>query len=256
MKKLEPKHTKLLFLSIALVVVMCVGVVYNYKTVGALSNATTKKLPIYSTDVKDKKVAITFDTSWGTDYTKEILNVLEKQDVKATFFVIGTWIDDYKEETKEIHSKGHELGNHSNTHPDMTKISKDKMINEVAVTDAKIMEITGERPTLFRCPSGSYNDEVIKNIEETNHKIIQWDTDSIDWKEKGAEEEYNRVVEKVKPGSIILFHNNAKYTPENLEKIITKLKGEGYEFVKVSDMIYKDDYYLDHTGKQIKNSNE
>lgn len=254
MNKFEPKHTKLLVLSLMLVAVMLIGIVYNYKTVGVFYNSTIKKLPIYSTKRDDNKIAISFDTSWGTDYTMDILDILDKHQVKATFFLIGTWIDDYKDLAKEIHSRGHEIGNHSNTHPDMSKISREKIINEIAVTDVKIMDITGERPELFRCPSGAYNDDVIETAESTNHKIIQWDVDSIDWKEKGLKEEYDRVIEKTKSGSIILFHNNAKYTPENLNRIIEKLKSDGYEFNPVSEVIYKDEYYLDHTGKQIKNT--
>lgn len=78
--------------------------------------------------------------------------------------------------------------------------------------------------------------------------------DSIDWKEQGREVEYKRVINKVKPGSIILFHNNAKYTPENLDRILKKLKGDGYNFVTVSSLIYENNYYIDYNGKQIKNN--
>lgn len=210
-----------------------------------------RALPIYSVDTKDKKIAITFDTNWGTENMDKILDILDKNHVKATFFIIGAWIDKYPEETKEIYKRGHEIGNHSNTHPDFSYASKDRMIQEIAATDAKLMKLLGVSTNIFRFPSGSYTEEAVKTVQSTNHYCIQWDVDSIDWKEHGADIEYNRVMSKVKPGSIILFHNGAKYTPENLERIIVNLRAQGYEFVKISDLIYKDNYYIDNFGKQI-----
>ncbi|WP_125152767.1 polysaccharide deacetylase family sporulation protein PdaB [Clostridium rectalis] len=211
-----------------------------------------RKLPIYCVETKEKKVAITFDTNWGKSNLKEILDVMDKHKVKATFFLIGNWIDDYPDETKEIYKRGHELGNHSNAHPDMIGVSKERIINEISITDAKIMKITGKTSKLFRCPSGSYNDHVIDTVNSSGHYCIQWDVDSIDWKAEGADKEYDRVIKKVKPGSIILFHNDGKYTANNLPKIIEYLKHQGFEFVKVGDLIYKDNFYIDNSGKQVK----
>lgn len=224
---------------------------YNLKTKGVFLGEQ-RKLPIYSVDTKEKKIALSFDASWGDDKTDDILKILDKYNVKATFFVVGAWIDKYPDKLKTIYEKGHEIGNHSDKHPIMTKISKERMINEIAVTDAKIMSITRQATALFRCPSGEYNNLVIETVEATNHYCIQWDADSIDWKAEGAEIELDRIIKKTKPGSILLFHNEAKYTPENLPKILEYLKGEGYEFVKISDLIYKNNYYINGQGKQIK----
>lgn len=229
-----------------------VGMYVNYKSTGVFFKRE-KKLPIYCVDRNDKKVAISFDTSWGVDRTAEILDVLDKYKVKATFFVVGIWLDQYPDKVKEIYKRGHEIENHSDKHPSMITLSKEKMIKEIAACDAKIMALTGKRSTLFRCPSGAYNDEVIEVVEGSNHYCIQWDVDSIDWKEDGAEKEYERVMKNTKSGSILLFHNNAKHTPKNLSRIIETLKEKGFEFVKVSDIIYKDNYHIDSTGKQIKN---
>jgi len=225
--------------------------IYNLKTKGAFLSQQ-RKLPIYCVDTKEKKIAISFDASWGDDRTDEILKILDKYNAKATFFLVGAWIDQYPDKLKIMFDKGHEIGNHSNKHPIMTTISKNKMIEEIAATDAKIMSITGQGTNLFRCPSGEYNDLVIETVEATNHFCIQWDVDSIDWKEQGADIEFNRIVKKTKPGSILLFHNDAKYTPENLPRILEYLKTQGYEFVKISDLIYKDNYYINGEGKQIK----
>lgn len=212
---------------------------------------TTRKLPIYSVDTKEKKLCLTFDVNWGDDKTKEILDILDKYDAKATFYIIGVWCDDFPEEVKEISKRGHEIGNHSNKHADYTKLTKNQIIEDVEKANAKILGLTGELPKTFRFPSGSYNDEAVQAIEELGLKSIQWDVDSVDWKANGADIEYNRVISKAKEGSIILFHNDGKYTPENLEKILGKYKAMGYEFVTISQLVHEGNYYLDHTGKQI-----
>lgn len=236
--------------SLILVAVLA-AIGYNLKNASVFNKE--KKLPIYCVDTNEKKIAISFDASWGANNTVKLLDILDKYKVKATFFLVGRWVDEFPNETKEIFKRGHEIGNHSNKHPNMTNISKKRMIDEIAETDAKLMAVTGKKTELFRCPEGAYNDTVLNTVEESNHYCIQWDVDSIDWKNEDADKEYNRVMKKVKPGSIVLFHNSAKYTPTTLPKIIEKLKGEGYEFVKISDLIYKDNYSIDHEGKQIKN---
>ena len=242
---------KLIVFGVLFIGILITVVVYNLKTNGAFLGRD-RKLPIYSVDTKEKKIAISFDASWGDDRTEDILKTLDEYEVKATFFIVGAWIDQYPDKLKSMFEKGHEIGNHSNKHPIMTEISKERMIKEIATTDAKIMSITGQGTTLFRCPSGEYNNLVIETVEATNHYCIQWDVDSIDWKEQGAEVEFNRIAQKTKPGSILLFHNDAKYTPENLPRVLKYLKAQGYKFVKVSDLIYKKNYYINEAGKQIQ----
>lgn len=251
MIKLKKKHTIFIGIGICAALIFLIFVKFNTKDITSVFSSN-KKIPVYCVDTKNKKVAISFDINWGPDNTEKILDTLDKYKIKSSFFVLGGWVEKFPDKIKLIHERGHEIGNHSNTHADMTKISKDKIINEIAITDAKIMGITGERTKLFRFPSGAYNNDAVEAVESTKHIPIQWDVDSIDWKEHGADIEYDRVIKKVKPGSIILFHNNAKYTPENLDRIIKKLKEHGYEIVPISELIYKDNYYIDNTGKQIK----
>lgn len=237
-----------------LVVVMCVSFMGRVLYKDAFA-PTSKKLPIYSVETTEKKMCITFDVNWGVDKTKDILDILDKYNIKATFYIIGLWCDDYPELVKEIFNRGHEIGNHSNKHPDYTNLSKEEIMKDVEIGNAKILDLTGEMPKTFRFPSGSYNDLAVETVEGLGLKIIQWDVDSLDWKALGQEVEYERIVSKAREGSILLFHNDGKYTPDNLQRIIEKYKGEGYEFVTVSELIYENNYYLNHEGRQVKNSN-
>lgn len=245
-------RAKKIFLAIFLLLISSiVSIIINYRSLGVLKLAH-RFLPIYSVDTKEKKIALTFDISLGDeDNTTEILDILHKHNVKAAFFLVGNWIDDNEKFVKQMAEEGHEIGNHSNKHPDMANTSKEKILQDVAGCEGKIIDLTGKPSRLFRFPGGAYNDDAVKTIEDAGYYCIQWNVDSIDWKEQGAEIEYNRIIKKTKEGSILLFHNTAKYTPENLPKIIYELKRQGYTFVTVSDLIYKNNFYIDAQGKQI-----
>lgn len=213
-----------------------------------------RELPIYCVERDDKKISISFDAAWGTEYTDDILKILEERNIKCTFFLVGFWVDEYPEKVQLIADKGHEIGNHSTNHPHMSQLGKDQIIKEIETTQKKIDELAGDRAVkLIRPPYGDYNDLLINTCREMDFYPIQWDVDSLDWKELGVNPMYNQVIEKVKPGSIVLFHNNAKYTAETLPSILDKLLSEGYEFVPISELIYKDSYDIDHTGMQKKN---
>lgn len=249
---IRKKYFDKLIAVISIIVIMSfIAVIFGQSSINTINN-DAKKLPIYCVDTNEKKAAITFDTSWGEDHTAEILDILDKEGVKVTFFVIGRWADEFPDKIKEIAKRGHEIGNHSDKHPDFTKLSSNEMIKEVAAADAKLLALTGMRPVIFRFPEGTYNDLSVDVVEKTAHKCIQWDVDSIDWENDGENIEYNRVVSKTKPGSIILFHNSGLYTVKTLPRIIEKLKSEGYTFVKTSDLIYNEKYSIDSSGKQIK----
>lgn len=214
---------------------------------------TNRRLPIYCVETDKKQIAISFDAAWGNDDTENLINILKEYDVPATFFVVGAWVDKYPESVKQLSDAGHMVQNHSNTHPYMTGLSSQQMIDELESCNQKIEAITGTRPTLFRPPYGDYNNSVIETVESVNMYAIQWDTDSLDWRDDATSESIcKRVTSKVKNGSIVLFHNDAEHTPEALPTILKCLKDEGYEFVFISDLILKENYEIDHTGKQCK----
>ncbi len=212
-----------------------------------------KELPIYSVETGEKKLAISFDAAWGDEFTLEILNILDKYDVKSTFFLVGFWIDKYPEHVKEIYNRGHDVGNHSTNHPYMTKLTEEQILKELNDTGNKIKKITGEKPNLFRPPFGDYNDRLINICKGNDYYVIQWDVDSLDWKELGVQPVVDRVTRNVKDGSIVLFHNNAKYILEYLPMVIERLQNEGYEIVPISQLIYKEKFHMDNTGRQKPN---
>lgn len=248
------RKNKILIILLLLFIVICASFLPDSKQVRA---DKYNFQPIYSVDTDKKYAAITFDVNWAEKENLPcILDVLDKYNVKGTFFIMGGWInysDDNVEKLKDIAGRGHEIGNHSYMHPSFSKISEQKMEEEIRKTDEVIKKYTGKDTVLFRFPSGDYNNSAVKKVLGSNHYPIQWDADSVDWKELGAEIEYNRVMKKVHPGAILLFHNNAKYTPDNLHRVISELKNKGYEFKTVGELIYTEDYYVDENGIQHKN---
>ncbi len=234
--------------------VMLISLNYtNSQTV--FNQGSAKELPIYCVDTDKKVCALTFDAAWGAEDTDKLIEILGNYNAKATFFIVGEWADKYPEEVKRLSKAGHDIMNHSNTHKYMTKIDNNQLIDEVESCSKKIEALTGKKPNLFRPPYGDYNSDVVKKLKSLGYYTIQWDVDSLDWKDLSADEIFERVTSKTTNGSIILFHNAAKNTPEALPLILKKLKDDGYEFVKVADMIYTDDYYMDNAGKQIKKTN-
>ena len=213
-----------------------------------------KELPIYSVDSEEKVVALSFDAAWGNEDTKQILEILEKNDVKVTFFMTGGWVEKYPEDVKAISAAGHELGNHSENHKNMSRLSVAECKEELMLVHNRVKELTGIEMRVFRPPYGDYDDEVIKTVYECGYYPIQWDVDSLDWKNYGVQKIVDTVVKHkaLQNGSIILMHNGAKYTASALQSVIDGLKERGYKFVTMSELIIKENYHIDHTGRQIK----
>ncbi len=215
-------------------------------------------LPIYCVETDKKQVAISFDAAWGNDDTETLIDILKEYNVPATFFVVGAWVDKYPESVKALSDAGHQIQNHSNTHPHMPQLSEEQMTDEIESCNKKIENITGKCPTLFRPPYGDYDNATIETLKSLDMYTIQWDVDSLDWKDNATPDSIcQRVTSKVKNGSIVLFHNDADHTPAALPNILKCLKDEGYEFVFISDLILKKNYEIKHDGTQceIKNDN-
>ena len=212
--------------------------------------AVTRQLPIYCVQRDNKAVSLSFDAAWGNEDTQQLIDILGKYNVKATFFVVGDWVEKYPESVKALADAGHEIMNHSDDHAHFNQLSHEEIVANITACNEKIAEITGVTPTLFRPPYGEYDDHVITSVRSMGMEPIQWDVDSLDWKEIPANEIYDRVTSKVQPGSIVLFHNAAIHTPEALGSIIEYLIQNGYSIVPISELILPGDYTIDHTGRQ------
>ena len=225
--------------------------------VGAFSFGAFAKsnrlVPIYCVEKAEKVVALSFDAAWGNEDTEQLISILGKYNIKATFFVVGSWVDKYPESVKQLSDAGHSIQNHSNSHPHMPQLSVADMTKELQTCNDKIESVTGVRPTLFRAPYGDYDNTMLNTVTGLNMYTIQWDVDSRDWKKEYTTDMIVKgVTENVKEGSIVLFHNAAVNTPKALPIIIEKLIANGYKFALIKDLIYKDNYIVDHAGKQCK----
>lgn len=189
-----------------------------------------------------KKVALTFDDGPHPVYTPQILDILRKHDAKATFFVIGQNAEKYPEIVKRAFNEGHEIGNHTYTHPDMNRIDRQKASEEIEKTAHTIEEITGKKSVLFRSPGGYFDDGLISTAHrfECTPVLWSWRQDTRDWAKPPVQHVVNTVLDNLRDGDIILFHDfNTKGspTPAALEIIIPELKKRGYELVTVSSLM-------------------
>lgn len=180
-----------------------------------------------------KQVALTFDDGPGA-YSEELLDYLAEKGAKVTFFVIGENVVRYPSSVKRMLEEGHEVGNHSYTHPNLKKLSEEKVQKEISKTNKAIYEATGEYPTVMRPPYGSYNDTVRKVV---GLPVIVWSVDTLDWKYRDADYVAEQVIKGAKDGEIILVHEIHKTTIQGIKKALDKLCDEGYEFVTVTELL-------------------
>ncbi len=243
-------------LSVAVCLVLAIGmvVIANHPAFVGVS-AATRELPIYCVQRDYKVCALSFDAAWGNEDTQQLIDTLQDYNVKATFFVVGDWVEKYPESVKALSDAGHEVMCHSDDHAHFNTLSAEQIVSDINACCDKIEAVTGERPTLFRPPFGEYDDHVVTTVRGMGMEVIQWDVDSLDWKDYDADTISQRVTSKVGPGSIVLFHNAALHTPEALPGILEYLLQEGYEVLPVSQIILPGecytDYSIDHTGRQF-----
>ena len=251
----KKKHLSILLP--ATVICILAVTIYFQMTNGTISVSNTvngKELPIYCVEKEKPQISISFDAAWGNDDTASLLATLKKHKVKATFFMTGGWVSTYPDMVKEIYNRGHDLGNHSENHKEMSKLSASEQKEEITAVDNKIKELTGYDCFLFRPPYGDYNSLLINTVYGCNHYPVQWDVDSLDWKDYGVDSIIKTVTrhKALGNGSIILMHNGAKFTAEALDTVLTSLEEQGYEIVPVSQLIIRENFHMDGTGRQIE----
>lgn len=238
----------------ALMMLAAVGAIFwavNTPAVVGVS-ASKRELPVYCVQQDEKIVALSFDAAWGNEDTQTLIDILDQYGVNTTFFVVGDWVDKYPESVRALAEAGNEVMNHSSSHAHFSALSTDEITADISTCNDKIEAITGVRPTLFRCPYGEYDDHVINAVKSVNMTAVQWDVDSLDWKGIPAGQITRRVLDRVQPGSIVLFHNAAEHTPEALPAILDALIGEGYHIVPISQILLDGDCFIDSTGRQCR----
>ena len=237
---------------VALIIITVLSLSVYYTGAYAVYYGSTPRLvPIYSVEREDKVVSISFDCAWGVEHTDEILKALKVGEVRATWFMVEFWAEKYPEYVKKIDGAGHEIGTHSSTHSYMSKQNAEEIKLELTTSSEAITSVTGKEVNLFRPPYGDYDNELIKTASELGYYTIQWDTDSLDWKDLSATDIATRVINGVQNGSIILMHNNGLHTAEAVPIIISTLKNKGYSFVPIGELIYKENYTINGMGRQI-----
>lgn len=203
-------------------------------------NKTNKKQQETTEDTNDKevsnqkRVALTFDDGPAPNVTTRVLEILEKYDAIATFFMLGSRVEYYPEIAKQVQEAGHELGNHSWTHPDLSNATDEKVFEEIAKTSRIIEEVTGEKPLSFRPPYGVFNSTVEELAELP---IALWDVDTLDWKHRNGDALLSYVENNVQDGSIILMHDIHASTADGLEAVMQYLVDNDFTFVTVSEVL-------------------
>ena len=224
----------------------------NIDNMAANNNGDVKGINNTGTD-DVKYISLSFDAAWGADDTIRILDILDKYNVKVTFFMTGGWVNEYPDMVKEIYSRGHDLGNHSQNHKKMSELNVEQQKQELNSVTEKVKELTGYNMFLFRPPYGDYNSTLINTAYSINYYPIQWSVDSLDWKDYGVDNIIKTVTKHkaLSNGAIILMHNGAKYTADALDTVISGLMEQGYTLIPISQLIIRDNFHMDANGMQI-----
>ncbi len=206
--------------------------------------------PIYRGNPDKPMVSFIINVAWGNEYLSDILAALKKHQVSASFFLEGNWVKNNPELAKMIVSAGHEVGNHSYSHPDMKILPAAQIRKQLQKTNEVIEAATGEKPVWFAPPSGSYRDETVKIAAEYEMKTVMWTVDTVDWKKPTPETLINRVISKIDNGSMVLMHPT-EATAKSLDQLITLIKEKNLKIGTVSDLL--EEKNLEISGKDIRN---
>jgi peptidoglycan/xylan/chitin deacetylase (PgdA/CDA1 family) len=224
---------------------------YDYASVLVSQAEAKKNMPVCSVQCSEPQVALTFDVARGkTEAVNMLLQILEQNQAKATFFVTGDWAKKHPEVVARMSGDGHDVMNYGNTHEKMTGLSLQEVQLNMQSAAAVIQEYTGKYPALFRAPYGVYNDTILQAARQMGIVGIQWDIDTLDYKNLSAARMVKRVEKDVSSGSIIALSSVGKNTPEALPQIIQAVRDKGLKIAKLSDMVYTNDFWISAHGRQ------
>ena len=224
---------------ICVAVLFAIGIIYS-ESENVTVFSQNEPAAVYSVQTEKKLIALTFDISWGDKRTEPILKILEDKGIKkATFFLSSPWASSHPEIVKHIKDGGWEIGSHGHKHVNYSSLTDEEIKTQIQTAHKVLSDVTGKAPNLLRLPNGDFDKRVLRIAHDMNYTVVQWDTDSQDWLNKGTETIINRVVDKAHPGDIVLMHasDSSKQTHEALPVIIDKLRAKGYEFVTVSELM-------------------
>lgn len=204
--------------------------IYGQRHNGLISAAA--KTRIYRIDTSKKLVALTFDDG-PSQFTSRIVDIMDKYNARATFFVVGNRVNSYKKDLKYAYNHGNEIGNHTYDHTKLTTISLDEVKKELSRTNSAVSKVIGSEPTLIRAPYGAADDNILKI---GGKPFMRWSLDTLDWKTRDAAANYDNVIKSVKDGDVILMHDIHESTYQSINKILHKLKEMGYEICTVSEL--------------------
>lgn len=210
--------------------------VFKFVQYNLFKPTVTKFEPIYHGSAETKKIALTCNVVWGEEYVPRMLEILKKNNVKITFFVGGKWAKDFPELTSEMAKTGHELGNHSYSHPHPTFISQTENVREIESTEQAVYKAAQITTRLYAPPYGEFNSTVLEAAGQLGYKTTLWSIDTIDWQRPPAQDIVRRVCDKAHNGAIVLMHPT-KPTIDALPTIIETLQKKGYQLTTVSDVI-------------------
>ncbi|MGD8192140.1 polysaccharide deacetylase family protein [Brevibacillus ginsengisoli] len=200
----------------------------------------SRKEIVWEVPTKDKVIALTFDDGPDPHYTPQLAALLKQYNAKATFFVVGSRVKKFPNIVRALSKDGHEIGNHTQNHPDLRRISSIKLEEEISKANQTIRTVTGNTPSLFRPPGGYYSESLVHVAKKMDNLVIMWSwhQDTRDWSNPGVKKIVNKVLTNARNGDIVLFHDNGgRQTVEAIKKILPELHQKGYQFVTVSDLL-------------------
>lgn len=222
------------FINFLIIIMLVVVSMLAVLGVGLSTTSSVINGVYYSGNTDSNKISLMINVYWGTEYLDDMLEILDRYEVKTTFFVGGTWAVKESDMLKKMYDAGHEIGNHGYSHKDQDKLNREQNKNEILTTHTLVNDLIGVNMDLFAPPSGAYNKTTVEVATELGYKMIMWTRDTVDWRDKDEEVIYKRAIKDAKGGDLILMHPTA-CTLIALERIIVSLQEQGFVLTTVSE---------------------
>nr|WP_275899703.1 polysaccharide deacetylase family sporulation protein PdaB [Bacillus piscicola] len=227
------------YLFLILIIILTAGGISLSQSLKPVFSTKEGPAAFYRADIDEKKIAVTFNISWGEERALPILETLREKQIKAAFFISGAWAERHPDIVEEIMKDGHTIGNHGFRYEHYPRLEEKEIIRDLNLSHKKIKDVTQEDVKYFRPPHGDFNKDVLELISRFGYSVIHWSAGGSDLQNPGVDNIVKNVTKEVKPGDVLLLHasDSAKQTGEALPVIIDKLQEDGYEFVELEELI-------------------